>query len=110
VCVCVCVCVCVRVNCTFLLVPAVSVETRIMYMRMCICMHVCSYVCMYVCLFVCLFVCTYVCYSVVLVPGNPLGSDVTCHSVAVCGTPTRECDTTDLHKVYVRYELSSRTL
>jgi hypothetical protein len=47
---------------------------------------------------VCLYLCTYVCYIAVLVPEYPLRSNVTCHLVAERGTPTRECDTTGLHK------------
>ena len=64
---------------TFLLAPVVGVETRIM------CMYVRIYVCM---------------LHVVQVPGNPLRSDVTCHLVAVRGTPNRHFDRTDLPKVY----------
>ena len=65
-------------------------------------------------MYVCIFVCLYVCYTVVLVPDSPLRSDVTCHPVALRGSPTRDCDTTDFPKVYkdmylrVTYSLSRR--
>ena len=67
----VCVRACVRVYCTFVLVPAVSVETRIIYVGVYVRMHVCVYV------YICLFVFTYVCNTVVIVTGNPVCSDVT---------------------------------
>ena len=50
-----CVCVgrggCLCVYCTFVLVPAVSVETRIMYVRVYACMYVCLFLCAYVLLY-----------------------------------------------------------
>jgi hypothetical protein len=52
-------------------------------------------------MYVCMYVCMYADCTVVVVPGDPLGSDVTCHLVVVRGTPTRMCDRTDVPKVYI---------
>jgi len=45
--------------------------------------------------------------GVVVVPGDHLCSDVTCHLVAVRGTPTRVCDRTEVPKVCIRFVLQS---
>jgi hypothetical protein len=67
-------------------------------------MYVCMYVRMYVYVCIYMYVCTVV---VVVVAGDPLRSDATCHLVAVRGTPTRLCDRTDFPKVYIRFVLQS---
>ena len=48
--------------------------------------------------------CVCVCY-VVLVSGNHLSSDVTCHLMASRGTPNRECDKTGLPEVHTRISI-----
>ena len=58
---------------------------------------------MHVRIYVCMYVCMYVCYTVLLVSGDRLRSDITCRLAAVRGTSTQHCDRTDLPKVYIRF-------